>query len=85
MEPVAEIGKQPPKAQTEGDLALQWKPPSTAERYCRDLGCRYQHILAALPPDEANRIRGLFQHVDFSEKSLVLSARRDLYNSRNGC
>ncbi|KAH7141811.1 hypothetical protein EDB81DRAFT_899110, partial [Dactylonectria macrodidyma] len=63
-------------AQTQGDLALQWKLSSTAARHCLALGYHREHVVAALPPDEASQVRRLFWHVYFSDKSLVLSLGR---------
>ncbi|KAF4466986.1 c6 transcription factor [Fusarium albosuccineum] len=63
-------------AQTEGDLALQWRHSSTAARHCLVLGYHREHVLASMPPKEADRIRRLFWWIYFSDKSTVLSLGR---------
>ncbi|KAI8664352.1 Zn(2)-C6 fungal-type domain-containing protein [Fusarium keratoplasticum] len=64
------------KAQTEGDIALQWRLSSTAARHCLVLGYHREHVVAAMPPDEADRVRRLFWSIYFSDKSTVLSLGR---------
>ncbi|RSL52221.1 hypothetical protein CEP54_011019 [Fusarium duplospermum] len=63
-------------AQTEGDLALQWRLSSTAARHCLVLGYHREHVVASMPPDEAERVRRLFWRIYFSDKSTVLSLGR---------
>ncbi|KAJ3537138.1 hypothetical protein NM208_g6436 [Fusarium decemcellulare] len=63
-------------AQTEGDLALQWRHSSTAARHCLVLGYNREHVLVSMPPEEADRVRRLFWRVYFSDKSTVLSLGR---------
>ncbi|RTE84707.1 hypothetical protein BHE90_000774 [Fusarium euwallaceae] len=63
-------------AQTEGDLALQWRLSSTAARHCLVLGYHREHVVASMPPDEAERVRRLFWSIYFSDKSTVLSLGR---------
>ncbi|KAM5378116.1 hypothetical protein ACJZ2D_004574 [Fusarium nematophilum] len=76
MEQAEELCRQALKAQTHGDLALQWRLSSTAARHCLALGYHREHVVASMPPGEANRVRRLFWHIYFSDKSLVLSLGR---------
>ncbi|KAF6817442.1 hypothetical protein CSOJ01_02364 [Colletotrichum sojae] len=61
------------RAQQDGNLPVQWSLMSAAARHCLALGYHRKARLAAMPPDEARRVRRLFWHVYFADRGLTLS------------
>lgn len=64
------------KAQTEGDLTLQWRMSTSAARHCLALGYHREEVVAAMPILKSSRVRRLFWSVYFLDRSLVLTLGR---------
>ncbi|KAH7088962.1 hypothetical protein FB567DRAFT_321733 [Paraphoma chrysanthemicola] len=64
------------QAQTQGDLAHQWKLSTIAARHCLALGYHRQELVVALPSPKSHRVHRLFWSVYFLDRSLVLTLGR---------